>query len=186
MKSKILLSFVAVLTIINFTGCSSKEEVYKPNPIEGECTIQGEKAPTWVCGSYDEVTRYVATGSAPFSKLGHNFSRNEALLNARTNLVNQIKLDIKTKAESYMRSTGLDENEMVEKVVSLVSKQTSNMTISNSKQISYWQSAKDKSIFVLVAVNKSSVDSIIDKNLKEVVDNEIQLKNSEDALNKIQ
>lgn len=186
MKSKLLISCIATLTIMNFAGCSSKDEVYQPNPIEGECTIQGEKAPVWVCGSYEEANRYVATGSAPFSKLGHNFTRNEALLNARTNLVNQIKIDIKTRAESYMRSTGLQENEMVEKVVSIVSKQTSNMTIANSKQISYWQSSKDNSIFVLVAVNKNSVDSLIDKNLKDAVDNEIQLKNSEDALNRLQ
>ena len=62
-----------------------KEEVYTPNKVEGECIINGEKAPMWVCGSYDNPLQYTDVGSAPLSKLGHNFSRNEALANGRNN-----------------------------------------------------------------------------------------------------
>ena len=182
---KTILAISSALLVLNFTACSSKEEVVKPNKLEGQCLIQGVDAPTWVCGAYEEQERYTAVGSAPFSKLGQNFSRSEALLNARTNLVNQIQLDIKTKAESYMRSTGLKENEMVERVVTQVTKQTTNLTLKDSKQISYWQSPADKEIYILIAMNKDSLDKTIDASVKEAVDTEIQIRNSEDALNKL-
>lgn len=183
---KTILAITSALLVLNFTACSSKEEITKPNKLEGECLIQGTQAPTWVCGAYEEAGKYTAVGSAPFSKLGQNFSRSEALLNARTNLVNQIQLDIKTKADSYMRSTGLQENEMVERVVTQVTKQTTNLTLKDSKQISYWQSPSDKEIYILVAMDKSNLDKAIDENVKEAVDTEIQIRNSEDALNKLQ
>ncbi len=183
---KTLLAITSALVVLNFTACSSKEENMEPKKIIGECTIQGEEAPSWVCGTYDDPTRYTAVGSAPYSKLGHNFSRNEAILNGRANLVNQIQLQVKTKAESYMRSTGLQENEMVEKVVTQLSKQTTDMTISDSKQISYWQSKNDNAIYILIAMNKDSVNNKIDAQVREIVDNEIQIRNSEDALNNMQ
>lgn len=185
MKKKILIAGITTLALLSFSACSTKEKTYTPNKIEGECTILGETAPTWVCGGYEETNRYVAVGSAPMSKLGHNFSRNEALLNARTNLANQIELEIKNKAESYMRSTGLKENEMVEKVVTQVSKQTTTMTLKESKQISYWQSQKDKTIYLLIAMNKNGVTKQIETMTKKAVDSEIQIRNSEDALNNL-
>lgn len=188
MKKRLLVAGLTTFAMLNFTACSSKKEevVQVPKKMEVECVISGENAPAWVCGGYEEKARYVAVGSAPFSKLGHNFSRNEALMNARTNLVNQLQIEIKNKAESYMRSSGLKENEMVEKVVTQVTKQTANMTLKNSKQISYWQSAKDNTIYLLIAIDKSSLNEQIDTKVKDIVDNEIQIRNSEDALNKIQ
>lgn len=185
MKKKLLIVGITTIALLGLTACSSKEKTYTPNKIEGECIISGESAPVWVCGAYEEANRYVAVGSAPMSKLGHNFSRNEALLNARTNLANQIELEVKNKAESYMRSTGLKDNEMVEKVVTQVTKQTTTMTLKESKQISYWQSEKDKTIYLLIAMNKDGVTKQIETTTKEVVDNEIQIRNSEDALNKL-
>lgn len=185
MTTKLLIAGLTTFSLLNFTACSSKEEIKMPNKIEGECTILGETAPSWVCGTYEENNKYIAVGSAPMSKLGHNFSRNEALLNARTNLVNLIETEIKTKAESYMRSTGLKENEMVERVITQVARQTSTMTLKESKQISYWQSKNDNTIYLLVAMDKDNINKQIETSIKEVVDNELQIKNSEDALNNL-
>lgn len=185
MNKKIISTILLVSTSLVFTACSSKEETYTPNKIEGECIISGEKAPLWACGSYENATQYTAVGSAPLSKLGHNFSRNEALASGRNNLVNQIELEIKNKTESYLRSTGIGENEMVERVVKQVSRQTSSMTLNNSKQISYWQNPADNTIFLLVAVNKSDVNEKIEKEVKEIVDNEMQIKNSEKELDSL-
>lgn len=183
---KILVSSLIAISILTFTGCSSKEpEVKQVKKLESECIVSGEDAPSWVCGDYEESTKYVAVGSAPMSKLGHNFSRNEALMNARTNLVNQIELQIKNHAETYMRSAGLKENEMVEKVVTQVSKQSSSMTLKESKQISYWQSEKDNTIYILVAIDKANVSKDLQKDVEEAIDTEVQIRNSEDALNNI-
>lgn len=182
MNRRMIFSALLVSSSLVFTACSSKEEAYTPNKVEGECIIKGEKAPMWVCGSYDNPAQYTAVGSAPLSKLGHNFSRNEALANARNNLVNQIEQQIKNKTESYMRSTGVGENEMVERVVKQVSRQTSSMVLNDSKQISYWQNQSDNTIFLLVAVNKSGVDKEIEGKVKEIVENDQQIRNSKEEL----
>lgn len=184
MRKSILITSLFSITLVLFTGCSSKNTSSIPQKVEGECIIAGEKAPLWACGSYEESDRYTAVGSAPISKLGFDFSRNEALMHAKTNLVNQIELDIKNKAESYMRSTGLKDNEMVEKVVTQVSKQTSKMTLKNTKQISYWQNSGDNSIYLLVAIDKATINNDIENAVKEIAD--LEIKNSEDALNKLQ
>ena len=188
MKNKLTLLLTFFLALI-FTACSQKEEnvVVKPNAIEGnECIISGVKAPSWACGAYESDTKYAAVGSAPLSKLGHNFSRNEALMNARNNLIQQIELEIKSNAESYMRSSGIKDAEMVEKVVTQVSSQNSSMVLKESKQISYWQNEKDNTIFILAAVDKASVKEKVDEDVKEYINNEIQIKNSEDALNRLE
>jgi hypothetical protein len=182
MNKKAIINTFLICSGLIFTGCSSKEEVYTPNKVEGQCIINGEEAPQWVCGSYENATQYTDVGSAPLSKLGHNFSRNEALANGRNNLVNQIELLIKNKTESYMRSTGLGENEMVERVVKQVSKQTSSMVLNNSKQISYWQNPSDKTIFLLVGVNRSDVDGKINEKVNEIVENDQQIKNAQKEL----
>eukprot|EP01156_Anaeramoeba_ignava_P012503 Anaeramoba_ignava/a490927_8.p1 GENE.a490927_8~~a490927_8.p1 ORF type:complete len:187 (-),score=-0.04 a490927_8:303-863(-) len=185
MYKKTIIGSLLICSSVFFSACSSKEEVYTPNKVEGECIINGEKAPMWVCGSYENPLQYTDVGSAPLSKLGHNFSRNEALANGRNNLVNQIELEIKNKTESYMRSTGIGENEMVERVIKQVSKQTSSMVLNNSKQISYWQNPADKTIFLLVAVDKADVDGKIDAQVKEIVENDQQIKNAKEELDSL-
>ena len=155
-QQKTILTLTA-LSILAFFGCSFMEEVVIPNPVEGECIISGVNAPSWACGSYEEETRFVAVGSAPISKLGHNFSRTEAVANGRSSLVQQIQLEVKNKVESYMRSSGVKDEELVEKVISQVSRQVSKVTLEGSKQISYWENDGDNSIYVLVAVNKNTV-----------------------------
>lgn len=180
---------LSVLSILLFAGCGSKEEIAVPNQVEGECIIAGEKAPAWACGSYSEESRYIAVGSAPISKLGHNFSRGEAVASGRSNLVQQIQIDVKNKVESYMRSSGIKDEELAEKVTTQVSKQLSKVTLEGSKQISYWENEGDNSIYVLIAVNKNSVT----KHLNEAIDREFgdvdvatQQKNAQKALQELQ
>ena len=185
MKKVLLGTTVIFLT---FIGCSSKNEMQKPNPVEGECKIAGAKAPQWACGSYSEENRYIAIGSAPISKLGRNFTRNEAMANARSNIAKQIQVQVKTKVENYMRSTGLKDNELAEKVTTDVSRQISNLSLNNSKQISYWESIADNTIYVLVAMDKNSADNKIINEVQSYinsVDNQTQLENSQKALEEI-
>jgi len=185
MKKIITLTMGALLAL-GLTACSSKNEQIPEKVAGGECVISGEEAPLWACGGHEINGKYVAVGSAPMSKLGHQFSRNEAILNGRTNLVNIIELDIKTKADSYMRSAGLNSNELVEKVVTQMTKQTSNLTLKESKQLSYWQHPENNEIFVLVGVDKGNFTKQIEVAVKEVVPVDTQIANSEDALNKLQ
>lgn len=161
--------FLVVLSSILFVSCSSKNEDINEIAVT-ECTIAGAKAPLWACGNYSEDNRFVAVGSAPMSKLGHDFSRREALANARTNLVNDIELEVKNKVESYMNSTGIKENESIEKVVTMVSKQTSSKTLKESKQISSWENPNDNFIYILVAIPKGNIEKTINSEVQKAID----------------
>jgi len=160
--------FLLVCTAIFFIACSSKDEKKIEIP---QCVISGAKAPAWACGIYTEKDRLLAVGSAPISKLGYDFTRKEAVANARASLVQQIELEVKTKVETYMNTAGLNENEAVQKVTTIVSKQTSNKVLKESKQISFWENPNDKYIYVLVAISKSNITKNIDDEIKKVLNN---------------
>lgn len=147
------------------SGCGSAPE--KPNALEGTCIVESVEAPSWVCGTYHEEGAYLASGSARLSKLGFDFSRKEAMANARADLVNKIAIDVKAKVETYARSTGV-ESEWPERVVTQVSKQTSNVELKNVQQYSFWQNPKTQTIFVLVKVNPAAVKVKLDEALKQV------------------
>jgi len=167
-----------------FTGCWNTQE--KIEPVSGgECIVGGTEAPLWVCGSYKNNDFYTEVGSAPMSKLGQNFTRNEALANARANLVNQIKLLVKNKTEGYMRSVGVNSNEMIEKVSTQVSKQTSEMILTKTSQMAYHYNAGDNTIYLMIGVSKNSIDTNVVEKIKDFIPNEEQLKNSEDKLNNL-
>ncbi|PRM97413.1 hypothetical protein CJ670_05745 [Arcobacter cryaerophilus gv. crypticus] len=166
---KALSIFLVLSSSILFVSCSSKNEDINEIAVT-ECVIAGAKAPLWACGNYIEENRFVAVGSAPMSKLGHDFSRREALANARTNLVNDIELEVKNKVESYMNSTGLKESESIERVVTMVSRQTSSMTLKESKQISSWENPNDNFIYILVAIPKANIEKTINSEVQKALD----------------
>ena len=161
--------FFISLASIFFVSCSSKTQDINEIAVT-ECTIAGAKAPLWACGNYSAENRFVAVGSAPMSKLGHDFSRREALANARTNLVNDIELEVKNRVESYMNSTGLKESESIERVVTMVSRQTSSMTLKESKQISSWENPNDNFIYILVAIPKANIEKTINSEVQKALD----------------
>lgn len=162
--------FITCLTMI-FISCSSKNEQNIEIP---DCVIAGLKAPSWACGTYHEDNKLLAVGSAPMSKLGLDFTRKEAIANARASLSQQIELEVKSKVETYMNTAGLKENESVQKVTTMVSKQTSNITLRESKQLSFWENINDNYLYVLIGIEKSNIDKNIDDEVQKAL-NELDL-----------
>ena len=163
LRTKLLMTATLLTTL---AGCSS--ELPKPHLVEGgECVIHGEQAPIWACGGYMEADRYVGVGSAPLSKLGYDFSRKEAAINARADIAQQVEAQIKSKLDSYQRSTGADEM-TAERVVTQVARQTSELTINNSQQVSYWQHPETEVIFILLGVEKATINNAIDSQIDQL------------------
>jgi hypothetical protein len=158
-----VVSVLAFLTV--FLGACASSGQKTPPRVEGECQVDGAEAAEWVCGAYSEPNRYVAVGSAVKSKLGYDFTRKEALTNARAELIAQINTSVETKIESYRRSTALKDS--AERVVSVVSREVSQQVLNNSQQISYWEDVEHNTIYVLVAVDKNSVNQRIDAALQQ-------------------
>ncbi|RBQ31980.1 hypothetical protein CRU92_04210 [Arcobacter sp. FW59] len=165
-KKGLFITFLACSTLV-FTACSSKDEqvIEVPN-----CVIAGAKAPAWACGTYSDESKFLAVGSAPMSKLGYDFTRKEALANARASLVQQIEVEVKAKVETYMNTAGLKENESVQKVTTMVSKQTSKLTLKESNQLSFWENPNDNYLYVLVGMTKSNIDKKIDDEVQKALD----------------
>ena len=152
-KSLLVLAVAAAF----LTGCSSKKPEAAQIPAS-ECTIHGKEAPKWVCGLHHNDSYYSAVGTAQIGKLGFGFARKEALADARSNLAHQVALDVKSRATQFARSTGVGDQETVERVVENVSKQVAHVTLHDSEQAAYWEHPEDGSIYVLVKVDKKNVD----------------------------
>ena len=142
--------------VLLFTGCSPKNP--DPDQLKSECTINGEEAPRWACGLHHDDKYYAAVGTAKIGKLGFGFARKEALADARANLSHQVALDVKARTTQFARSTGVDDDETVERVVEAVTKQVARVTLHDSRQEAYWEHPSDGSIYLLVKVDKDKVD----------------------------
>ncbi len=153
-----LLMVLAVATV-TFSGCSDKE----PQALEEsfECRIAGALAPTWACGNSTLEGYYTAVGSAPLSKIGHGFSRREALANGRSNLAQQIETLVKDKVTTFARSTGIGGNEVADKVSTQVSKQLAKVTLQGSKQEKYWENPNTNDIYLLVGISKETLNNAV-------------------------
>jgi len=159
MKNKIFKYLAAVMlsafSMSVITGCSSAE--VKPEPIvSGECIVEGVEAPKWVCGmGLKEEKVYRDVGIAPISAGGIGFTRKMALADARGNLAQKIKTDVKDKVEKYISSTGIARSESIDKVATNVSKQVARVTMTGSEQIGFFQT--ENNVYILVEMDKSSI-----------------------------
>ena len=154
-KSKTLILSLATAGML-FSGCADKTPQLE-STIEGECVIEGIEAKPWVCGATNvDSDFYADTGSAPMNKMGFGFTKREAVMDARSNLAQQIQTDVKDKMDRFMRSTGLGNAQTSDKVVTAVTKQVAHVTLKGSKQTKLWQTPN--TVFVMVTVGKDSVN----------------------------
>ncbi len=182
----LLIALVAIA--VTFSGCSDKEPEVAEESFE--CRIAGTLAPVWACGKSDIAGYYTAVGSAPLSKIGHGFSRREALANGRSNLAQQIETLVKDKVETFARSTGIGGNEVADKVSTQVSKQVAKVTLQGSKQVKYWENPVTNDIYLLVSVSKDTINNTVKERVLSSYKNndalwqQFQAKNALEALEK--
>lgn len=154
-----MISCSAVLsTVLLLSGCSTKQpDISKA---QAECVIQGEEAPNWVCGNDQKIdgNLFYSVGSASTSKLGYSFTLREANADARSNLAQRVETEVKDKIERFARSTGVEKNEVADKVSTQVSKQVAKVTLTDSTQIRSWEHPKSGALFVMIAVDKNNVN----------------------------
>ena len=152
------LIVVGTASLLLLSGCSTKQpEIAKA---QTDCIIQGEDAPTWVCGNDQKIAdnMYYGVGSASMSKIGYGYTSREANADARSVLAQRIETEIKDKIEHFSRSTGVASNEIADKVSTQVSKQVAKVSLSDSKQIRSWEHPKNGSLFVMLSVEKNNVN----------------------------
>ena len=165
-RLKFFLQSLLLLTLL--AGCSHKKELSPDERVtqQSRCVVDGTEAPKWVCGLHRNTNYYAAVGSAPKSVLGFGFSRESAVAHARANLARQVSLDIKTKIDRWLRSTGAANDERAERVVESVASETARISMHDSQQIAIWQHPDQGTLYVLVKVPKKTVFDIAKKSAK--------------------
>ena len=188
MAKNIKIMAMAAVVAALLTGCGNQP---KPAQDEGDfrCKQDGELAPKWTCNPQSYEGAIVGLGSAPISKAGANFTRQNAMAAARNDLALQIETQVKAKVENFVRGTGVAENEVVDSVSTQVSKQLANTTLNGSKQLETWSSNKTTYILVGISndvVNKEAKKQIVNSSHKneDALWQQFQSKQALDSLDK--
>ena len=156
-----LIALIATL----FSACSDKEPEPK-NVEKNGCYIEDTKAPNWAC--VPEVDGfYAGVGIAQNSAAGIAHMRKVALANGRSDLAQQIQVQVKDKMEAFTKATGVGSGESVDNVTTAVTKQVAKVNLNGSKAVDYWE-APSKTIYMLVTIPEANVNKTVKDALKHV------------------
>ncbi len=162
------LALLSTAVLFALSGCSTSSET--PSDIPGltkkeaekyleqdpdKCYESGVIAPSWVCDPFIEGG-LGAVGSAQANPLGRQFQTTEAMANARDMLARELGTKVKNIFKNFSQSTGVGEDQTVEKVAANVSKQIANENIEGARQKNRWI-APDGTLFVHVILDPKGV-----------------------------
>ena len=169
---------VFVLFSMVFLGCSSKEGVETPDiggtggaGVGGAVCFNG--APDWVVVS-GEGENLSAVGVAVIGKSGLQYARIEATAAARDEMARTLSIKVNNMFKTFNQTTGLGDDQSIDRVTVNVSKQLSSQTISGSKQIGSWVS-QCAELYVLVALDETLVKQAVKEESISSIRNDVAL-----------
>jgi|JI8StandDraft_2_1071088.scaffolds.fasta_scaffold21279_3 hypothetical protein len=162
------LTLVAVAVAL--AGCA------KPKKAEevAECVFPQTtaKAPMWVCsqGAVEGVAVW-ATGSYQKTAAGAAFQQDQATLNGRTRLAQQMRVVVTSGLKAAIQTTGAGASETVDQVASSASKSISAETLVGSRvfRTAY---APDGTMFVLVGVDEAAAKRVVQQAVQTSMNND--------------
>ncbi|MRJ06505.1 MAG: hypothetical protein C6I01_03190 [Epsilonproteobacteria bacterium] len=161
-------------TLTLFTGCGGGEK--KPQINTNQCvTAEGEEAPTWVC--FPEKFSYgklVAVGIA--EKMPPSIQRTQAQADGRNRLASRVATEVKRQIKRYQGVSGGDGGLGSQQQLEDISTQIARAVIRDSRPIAQWRSEKG-TLYVLMAVDKGNIQSLIKKRLPDLSRKFRQLEN---------
>ena len=169
------LSSIALAGLIaaTLTGCSEEAPAPKPlKTLDERCHKGGVLVPEWVCTSSINEYSYAAVGIGTSESL--SMKQNQALGKARAKLAYQVNVQVKSKLEDFMRSTGNGDDEVIDTVTTTVTKQTAKMDLQGSRKVKEF-TTEAGTLFVLVAIP----DTFVNKKVKDTISSS---RNNDDAL----
>jgi len=158
---------VAVVLSIATSGCSGLSSSY-PEAVNEPCRINQTEAPAWACGYSVDEKLIGAVGSAPYNALGQEFSRNEAVEAARSNLAQKLRKDVKEKIDAYGRKSAIFGVTTADDVSIAISDQVVGIALEKSEQFRFWQDPDTRSIYVLVGVSQNNINKAIKTQIRTV------------------
>ncbi len=139
------LIFMAVLAIgcVMFVGCKSAE-------------TKTSKLPSWVLVPPEGGIS--ASGSAKIGPAGLQLAKTEATANARDEIARSLNVRVKNMLKNFTETTGVGDDQTVDKVFTNVSKQVAKVDLSGS--IVKKAEVIDETIYILVAVQPEVVSQV--------------------------
>ena len=160
---KLLLKSLLIVTMssIVFTGCwwnkPTVEDVYIDPELKG--------APKWVMTP--QVEGFIAEMGSASRNAGNDFSfqRNEAMSDARANLVKQIEIKVDTMFKAFKATTGGGKDATFDKSSESVSKQIASRTLNGTIVKETWIS-ESGTLYVLMVIDTKIVEDAMEKTIK--------------------
>jgi hypothetical protein len=182
MRLKSGLIALSSATLIALSGCGGSSAPAAATPVASAPAVDPNvcmegtiPAPDWMCDPFVDGG-LAAVGSAPVNPLGKSFQQTEAMANARDALARELGTKVKNMFKQFAQSTGVGENQSVEKVATNVSKQISSQNIEGARQRGRWINPEDKTLYIHVVMDPTYVASFKEE-AKKVV--KTSLKNDE-------
>jgi LPP20 lipoprotein len=166
-KAAYLIAGAAMTALLAGCGDNVKEEV-------ADCVFPdapGTAAPEWVCDGPVEGVEVSAVGSAQKSGAGHSFMKQMAATDARVQLAQRMKVQVKNMIKQYVETTGAADTETMDKVMTSVTKQITNETLVGTK-IFKSRTSPTGGLYVLLGMNPESVEQATQKAVKTSMKNE--------------
>ncbi|RMA92535.1 LPP20 family lipoprotein [Hydrogenothermus marinus] len=161
---KKVLSLFLVIFVSFFFGSCAKKKIEKPK--QQPAKIQNQKwknefqnAPVWVLNP-PNGKQLAAVGSAKIGKAGIQFARTEALANARDELARMLSVKVKNMVKNFSQQIGVGEDQTVDKVTAIVSKQVTAQLLQGSMQKDMWISPSGE-LYVLVVLDPQAVKEAV-------------------------
>ncbi len=130
------------------------------------------KAPMWVCsqGSVEGVAIW-APGSYQKTAAGAAFQQDQATLNGRTRLAQQVRSVVTSGLKQAIQTTGAGSSETVDQVASSAAKSISAETLVGSRvfRTAY---APDGTMFVLVGVDEATAKRVVQNAVQTSMNND--------------
>lgn len=156
-----VLSFMAVTLI----GCGGGPKVQSE-----EMQNEWAGAPAWVLTP--EVEGGLASvGSAKIGPAGVQFARTEAMANGRAELARIVGVKVKDLVENFQETTGIGDDQTVDKVATQVSQQVAKTALSGSKQKDAWIS-KSNTMYLFLVLDPEVAKNAIMKQAQTSFKNE--------------
>lgn len=147
MKMRELSSVVLAAVVLGvFSGCGVSQGTASKNY---QNVLDG--APKWVINPQSEKG-FNATGSAKIGNAGLQFAITEAEALARDSMAREIQVKVSNMVKNFTQQTGVGGSELVDKVVSSVSKQVSKQELVGSYRKEMWISPNNE-VWVLMSIS---------------------------------
>ena len=131
-------------------------------------------APGWICDQPVKGIEISAIGSTTKSGAGYDYMKSMAATSARVQLAQNMQVQVRNMIKQYIETTGENESETVDKVMTSVTKQITNQTLVGTRIVKT-RTSPSGSLYVLVGMSEDSVQKASEKALKTSMRNDSAL-----------